>query len=174
MASQKEEMIILVDTMDHELGGIEKLKAHELGRLHRAFSIFIFDGEKMLLQKRNPEKYHSGGLWTNACCSHPRVGEELREAFHRRLLEEAGFDTAVEEVYTFIYRAEFKNGLTEYELDHVAVGEYAGEVHFNEEEACDYRWISIEDLRKELVEQPETFTAWFLIACPELLKRLGK
>ena len=122
-----------MDLDDHEIGSEEKLRAHEKGYLHRAFSVFIYQGDRMLIQQRNPEKYHSGGLWANACCSHPRAGESLTEAIHRRLQEEAGFDCELAELFSFTYRTVFTNGLTEYEFDHVFLGSYDGEVKMNPE-----------------------------------------
>ena len=123
----------------------------------------------MLLQKRSAEKYHSGGLWTNACCSHPRQGEELSEAVERRLKEELGVRMPVEELYSFVYRAQFENGLTEYE--HVFLGEYDGEIRLNEEEASEIRWMDMDELAEDLWKNPEKYTAWFLIAAPQVLRR---
>ena len=125
----------------------------------------------MLLQKRSAEKYHSGGLRTNACCSHPRQGEELSEAVERRLKEELGVRMPVEELYSFVYRAQFENGLTEYEYDHVFRGEYDGEIRLNEEEASEIRWMDMDELAEDLWKNPEKYTAWFLIAAPQVLRR---
>lgn len=125
----------------------------------------------MLLQKRSAGKYHSGGLWTNACCSHPRQGEELSEAVERRLKEELGVRMPVEELYSFVYRAQFENGLTEYEYDHVFLGEYDGEIRLNEEEASEIRWMDMDELAEDLWKNPEKYTAWFLIAAPQVLRR---
>ena len=125
----------------------------------------------MLLQKRSAGKYHSGGLWTNACCSHPRQGEELSEAVERRLEEELGIRMPVEELYSFVYRAQFENGLTEYEYDHVFLGEYDGEIRLNEEEASEIRWMDMDELAEDLWKNPEKYTAWFLIAAPQVLRR---
>ncbi len=159
---ESKELILLVDEEDRELGYEEKLKVHEKALLHRAFSIFIFNTKgELLLQKREKSKYHSPGLWTNTCCSHQRKGENLMEAIHRRLKEEMGFDTELKEKFTFIYRAEFHNGLTEYELDHVFTGAYEGPIKLNPIEVEEYRWISLEELKKELQEIPEAYTYWF-------------
>ena len=167
------EQLILVDLEDNEMGSAEKLEAHQNGGLmHRAFSVFVHDGSRMLIQKRSLQKYHSGGLWANTCCSHPRVGETLETAIHRRLQEEAGFDCPLTEQFTFTYRAEFTNGLTEHEFDHVFLGEYAGDVDFDPAEASDHRWISFEDLKKEMVSEPQKFSSWFHIAAPKILKIL--
>ena len=166
---ENKELILLVDEEDREIGYEEKLKVHEKALLHRAFSIFIFNSkEEMLLQKRDKGKYHSPGLWTNTCCSHQRKGEALKEAIHRRLQEEMGFDSELKERFTFIYRAEFDNGLTEYELDHVFTGIYEGHITPNSSEVEDYRWISFEELKTELKEKPEIYTYWFKASIDKL------
>ncbi|MCK4592058.1 isopentenyl-diphosphate Delta-isomerase [Candidatus Parcubacteria bacterium] len=159
------EEIILVDKNDQEIGSGEKMKVHQNGKLHRAFSIFVFNSKnEMLLQERAKTKYHCGGLWTNTCCSHPRRGELLEEATHRRLQEEMGFDCELKKIGSFIYKAEFDNGLTEHEYDHVFTGKFDGEPKLNLEEADDYKWIGMEKLKKEIKKNPESFTAWFKIA----------
>ena len=165
------EKIILVDEDDREIGFEEKIKAHEDGgKLHRAFSIFIFNSKgDMLLQLRSVKKYHFGGLWTNSCCSHPNKGETLEDAVHRKLMQEFGFDTELKEVFSFIYRATFDNGLTEHEFDHVFVGTYNGEPKPNPEEIDDYKWISKEDLIKDVKENSDKYTPWFKIALPKIL-----
>jgi isopentenyl-diphosphate delta-isomerase len=156
------EMVILVNEFDHEIGLMEKQEAHEKALLHRAFSVIIFNEKgEMLLQQRAFQKYHSGGLWTNACCSHPRPGESTIDAAHRRLGEELGFDCELKLHQTFIYRAPFDNGLTEHELDHVFVGNYSIDPLFNPKEVNSFQWISIADLRFQLSENPERFTVWF-------------
>jgi isopentenyl-diphosphate Delta-isomerase len=164
--------VILVNESDNQIGTQEKIEAHEQANLHRAFSIFIFNttGE-MLLQQRAKEKYHSGGLWTNACCSHPRPGEETINAAHRRLKEEMGFDCELQEAFHFIYKTKFDHGLTEHELDHVFIGQYEGKIFPNPDEVEDYKWINLESLKKEMEEKPELFTSWFKIAFDEVLKR---
>ena len=166
-----EDQLILVDIFDNPAGTGQKLAVHQKGRLHRAFSVFVYRGNKMLLQKRSAGKYHSGGLWTNACCSHPRQGEELSEAVERRLEEELGVRMPVEELYSFVYRAQFENGLIEYEYDHVFLGEYDGEIRLNEEEASEIRWMDMDELAEDLWKNPEKYTAWFLIAAPQVLRR---
>ena len=126
------EEVILVDIEDNPTGVADKMSAHLEGKLHRAFSIFIFNTEgKMLLQRRALSKYHSGGLWTNACCSHPLPEETTLAAASRRLKEELGFETSIEKIFDFVYKAEFENGLTEYEFDHVFAGEFDGDINFN-------------------------------------------
>lgn len=163
------EKLILVDKNDNEVGTEEKMKAHEDGTLHRAFSVFIFnDRDEMLLQQRAKSKYHSGGLWTNACCSHPRPGETVEQAAHRRLVEEMGFDCPLEVKFNFIYRAEFDDGLIEHELDHVLFGKYEGAIHFNPDEVEDYLWVSIESLKKDMAENSDNYTVWFKIAFKEV------
>ncbi|MDZ4668564.1 MAG: isopentenyl-diphosphate Delta-isomerase [bacterium] len=157
-----EEMVILVNENDQELGLMEKLEAHQKGVLHRAFSVLVFNKEgQMLLQQRAFNKYHSGGLWTNTCCSHPRQGENTMEAAHRRLMEEMGFDCDLTLHQTFVYKAPFDNGLTEHELDHVFVGEYNFDPAFNPEEVNQFQWISMDELYLQLKENPEHYTVWF-------------
>lgn len=165
-----EEKIILVDRDDLELGSIEKMEAHVKGILHRAFSIFIFNKNgEMLLQKRASHKYHSGGLWTNTCCSHPNWGETLKDAVNRRLQEEMGFGCELKEVKSFLYRAELDNNLIEHELDHIFIGHYDGEPVINKSEVEDWKWINIKELKKEILEEPEKFTYWFKFAMEEVL-----
>lgn len=156
--------LILVDEQDRPVGFAEKLSAHQNGgRLHRAFSVFIFDSTgRMLLQKRHPAKYHFGGLWTNACCSHPRRGEETEAAAHRRLREEFGFDTPLRPLFTFVYRAhDDASGLTENEVDHVFVGRFDDRPNPNGEEISDFRWIEPPALRDDLIAKPQNYTPWF-------------
>ena len=164
--------LILVDIFDNATGSASKNEIHRKGLLHRAFSVFVVHDGKMLLQKRNTEKYHSGGLWTNACCSHPREGEDLALAVSRRLKEELGTAFPVNEVFDFVYRAQFGNGITEYEYDHVFVADYAGKVYPNAEEIDEMKWVSFSELSRELVLSPEHFTAWFIIAAPKVLKQM--
>ncbi|MCG9880737.1 MAG: isopentenyl-diphosphate Delta-isomerase [Bacteroidia bacterium] len=157
-----QEMVILVDEHDNEIGLMEKQEAHVKALLHRAFSVMVFnDKGEMLLQQRALSKYHSGGLWTNTCCSHPRQGETTEQAAHRRLQEEMGFDCELKLHQTFIYKAPFDNGLTEHELDHVFIGTYNQDPHINPEEVNDFHWISLSELDQQLRNQPEKFTVWF-------------
>ena len=161
-----QEMIHLVDTEGKVTGAIEKLEAHQKGLLHEAFSIFVFNDKKeLLLQRRAIEKYHSGGLWTNTCCSHPRSGEDLYTAVHRRMIEEMGFDIPeIKRVYAFIYNVPLDKGLTEHEYDHVFVGQYSGEIISpNSEEVCDYKWISIDELKNDAELHLENYTEWIKI-----------
>lgn len=155
------ENVILVDQDDRQIGVAEKLEAHEKGLLHRAISILVFNSDKkILLQKRSKTKYHSGGLWANTCCSHPRPGESLDEAVHRRLPEEMGVDCLLAEKFSFLYKTKFENGLIEHELDHVFFGTYDGSVNPNPDEAEDYKWVSWEFLMNDLEKNPDTYVFW--------------
>jgi isopentenyl-diphosphate delta-isomerase len=161
--------LILVDEHDRPVGTCEKMEAHQKGLLHRAFSIFIFNRQgQMLLQQRALGKYHSGGSWTNACCSHPFPTEENREAALRRLQEEMGFTTPLVKVFDFCYRADLDNGLTEYEFDHVFVGIYEGPVSINREEAMDYCYKSMQEIEENITLYPTRYTPWFRIAFPRV------
>ena len=154
-----DELLILVDANDQQTGVANKLKAHQEGLLHRAFSLFVFDSRGwLLLQRRAPEKYHSGGLWTNTCCGHPRDGEPTEDAAHRRLGEEMGFDCALQEVTAFIYEAQVPGGLIEHEFDHVYIGRHDGEPVPNPAEASDWRWIEPHRLLSWMGAEPELFT----------------
>lgn len=159
-----EEYVILVDKSDTKIGMMPKLMAHELALLHRAFSVFIFnDRNELMLQQRALHKYHSPGLWTNTCCSHQRDGETNIEAGRRRLIEEMGFVTELEETTSFMYKAPFDNGLTEHEYDHILVGKYNDAPQINEEEVGDWKWMPLEDVRNDIAQNPELYTAWFKI-----------
>jgi isopentenyl-diphosphate delta-isomerase len=152
---------------------MEKMEAHRKAVLHRAFSVFIFSRKgEMLLQRRALSKYHSGGLWTNACCSHPRPDEETGEAARRRLSEELGFDVPLEKIFEFTYRTEYENGLTEHEYDHVYMGYYDGDILPDLEEVSEWRWLSPEVVQAELDTCPAAFTSWFLLAFPLVRERL--
>ncbi len=156
------DQVILVDELDNIVGSMDKLEAHVKGILHRAFSVLIFNSSgDMLIQKRAKDKYHSGGLWTNACCSHPMPGETIEAATKRRLREEMGIQTDTTFAYKFIYRAPLDKNLIEHELDHVFVGTFDGEPQVNAIEVEGWRYVSLDDLRKEVREHPENFTYWF-------------
>lgn len=156
------DMVILVDERDDVIGYMKKMEAHRLGLLHRAFSILIFNSDfELLMHQRAKSKYHSGGLWTNTCCSHQHQDEDTLSAAHRRLLEEMGFDCELEERFSFLYKAEMESGLTEHEYDHVLVGRYDGTVDLNPHEVEDYEWVSWELLRERLASEPDKYTAWF-------------
>lgn len=160
----KEENVILVDQNDNPIGLMPKLEAHEKALLHRAFSVFIFNSNnELMLQQRALHKYHSPGLWTNTCCSHQREGESNLEAGKRRLNEEMGFVTPLVEKTSFIYKAPFDNGLTEHELDHIMVGTYNDEPEINKDEVADWKWMSLEAIKKDIKANPNSYTAWFKI-----------
>lgn len=161
--------VILVDEQDNAIGSMGKMEVHEKAVLHRAFSIFIFNHKgEVLLQKRADNKYHSAGLWTNTCCSHPRPGEDTLSAAHKRLEEEMGFTTVLSKAFSFIYKAPFDNGLTEHEYDHVFTGTYNGPVHPNPQEVSDYCYQSMSAIKSNIEMQPGHFTEWFKIALPKL------
>ena len=163
--------VVLVNETDEQIGTMEKMAAHRNAVLHRAFSVFIFNGKgEMLLQQRAMRKYHSGGLWTNACCSHPLPGEETLQAARRRLTEEMGFETPLKKVFSFIYKSEFDNGLTEYEYDHVYTGVYEGAIYPDKEEVHDYCYKSMAEIQSSLQSHPRKYTAWFPIAFPLVKK----
>lgn len=161
--------VILVNEHDDLVGIMDKMEAHRQGLLHRAFSIFIFNGKgEMLLQQRAVSKYHSGGLWTNACCSHPIPGEKTEDAAQRRLKEELGFETPVEKIFDFVYKADFDNGLTEHEFDHVFAGEYEGELNVNSDEVSDFCYKEISEIKATMETHPQKYTAWFHLAFPKI------
>lgn len=161
--------VILVNESDEAIGTMEKIEAHRKALLHRAFSIFILnDRGEMLLQQRADNKYHSPGLWTNACCSHPAPGEDVYTAAVRRLKEELGFTAEIFPAFNFTYKADFSNGLTEYEYDHVFVGTYNGVISPDVEEVKDYKFGSLPEIERLMQEEPGRFTSWFLIAFPKL------
>lgn len=161
--------LILVDENDVPVGVAEKMEAHQKALLHRAFSVFIFNSKgEMLLQQRALKKYHSGGLWTNACCSHPYENQETMVAAQKRLQEEMGFTTSLTKAFEFIYKAPFDNGLTEYEYDHAFVATYDGVINPNEDEVMDFCFMNMDELKKSLHSHPHKYTAWFKIAFPKL------
>ena len=161
--------VILVNEKDIATGTMEKMEAHKKGLLHRAFSVFIFNSKgEMLLQQRALNKYHSGGLWTNSCCSHPKPDEDILMAAQKRLQEEMGFTTRLEKIFDFMYRVDFNNGLTEYEFDHVFAGEYEGEIGHNKDEVMDYCYKSLRDVRHSLQEHPQKFSKWLQLAFPKI------
>jgi isopentenyl-diphosphate Delta-isomerase len=166
------EHVILVDRNDAPIGVREKQAAHVTGALHRAFSVFVFDDAgRMLLQRRASDKYHSGGLWSNTCCSHPRPGEATAAAARRRLLEEMGFLCPLETAFAFTYHADVGGGLIEHEYDHVFIGHFDGEPEPDPAEVGGWRWVGLDALVAELQEQPDRFTHWFRIAFDELRAR---
>jgi isopentenyl-diphosphate delta-isomerase len=165
-----EEYVILVDDDDQTIGMEEKIKAHKKGLLHRAFSILIFNGHgALLLQKRNPHKYHCGNLWSNTCCSHPRPDEKLRHAAQRRLKEEMGLSCELHYLSRFRYFAEFDNGLIENEVDHIYYGFYNHNPVINAEEASDFKWIEPAPLLEDIGLNRNNFTPWLKPALNEFL-----
>ena len=163
-----EEKVILVNERDEQIGLMEKLEAHEKALLHRAFSVFILnDKNEIMLQQRAAEKYHSPLLWTNTCCSHQREGETNIEAGTRRLFDEMGIITELKELFYFIYKAPFDNGLTEHELDHVMIGYYNDEPKINPDEVESWKWMSIDEVKDDMQQNPEIYTVWFKIIFDE-------
>lgn len=163
-----EEQVILVDTNDNPIGTMNKMEAHEKAVLHRAFSVFILnDKNEVMLQQRASHKYHSPLLWTNTCCSHQRVGETNIEAGKRRLFEEMGFTADLKELFHFIYKAPFDNGLTEHELDHVMIGYSNENPVINPEEVESWKWMSIEAIKEDMTANPNDYTVWFKIIFDE-------
>ena len=161
--------LILVDENDRPTGSMEKMEVHQKALLHRAFSIFIFNGKgDMLLHQRAANKYHSAGLWTNACCSHPIKGQQTIEAATKRLQEEMGFTVPLEKAFDFIYKAALDNGLTEHEYDHVFIGTYDGDIQPDEDEVKDFCFVSMNEIRASIQSHPQKYTAWFKIAFPKV------
>jgi len=168
-----EEKVILVDSSDRQVGIAEKLQAHQDGLLHRAFSIFVLNSQgQLLLQRRAKHKYHSGGLWTNTCCSHPRPNEMTLDAAHRRLQEEMGFDCELQEIFSFVYQAKLDHELTEYEFDHVLLGYCDREPVLNPEEAEDWKWIDLKVLQADIQKNPQSYTYWLRDCCDRFITEL--
>jgi len=166
------EHVILVSDQDEVVGTMEKYEAHRQGALHRAFSIFLFDAAgRLLIQQRAADKYHSGSLWTNTCCSHPRPGEETSTAAARRLREEMGLLPPLEHRFTFTYRAEVGHGLIEHELDHVFFGRTEGTPSPDPTEVQDWRFVAIDALNAEIADHPDRFTTWLRICWPLVMER---
>ena len=171
--------VILVNEKDQVVGEMEKLEAHLRGLLHRAFSVFVFnDKNELLLQKRALGKYHSEGLWTNTCCSHPEPKETILAAGKRRLKEEMNYSCDLKEGFSFIYKVDFENGLSEHELDHVIIGYSNENPILNPEEASDFKWLSIEEIEKQIEKNKDEFTFWFVLILTkyknELLQAVSK
>lgn len=163
-----EEKVILVNEKDEQIGLMPKMEAHEKALLHRAFSVFILNSKnEIMLQQRAADKYHSPLLWTNTTCSHQRDGETNIQAGNRRLMEEMGFQTELKELFSFIYKAPFDNGLTEHELDHVMIGYYNDEPNINTEEAESWKWMGIDAVKEDMKNHPEHYTVWFRIIFDE-------
>ena len=168
-------MVILVDKHDNQLGLMEKIEAHKKAVLHRAFSVFILnDNNELLIQQRALSKYHSPALWTNTCCSHPRDGESVLDAGARRLKEEMGFETKLDSLLSFIYRAKFDNGLTEHEFDHVLFGYYNDDPSINKLEVMDWKWVNLDFLKNDIITNSELYTIWFKIIFEKFYKNFNK
>ncbi|HDZ03664.1 hypothetical protein LCGC14_0128490 [marine sediment metagenome] len=169
----KEEQVILVNQNNEQIGTMPKMEAHEKAVLHRAFSVFIInDKGEIMLQQRAASKYHSPLLWTNTCCSHQRVGESNIEAGKRRLQEEMGFQAELKELFSFIYKAPFDNGLTEHEYDHVMLGSFNSEPNINLEEVEAWKWMSPELVKEDISNNPDEYTAWFKIIFEKFYEHL--
>ena len=166
-----DEYVVLVNEHDNQIGIMEKMAAHIVPRLHRAFSIFIFNSKgELLLQQRAHTKYHSPGLWTNTCCSHPRNGESVDKAAERRLLEEMGLQCPMHEVFTFIYKAPVGLGLVEHEYDHVFFGQCDDTPVINTEEVASWKYMSLDDIAEDMKAHPECYTEWFKISFDEIIR----
>lgn len=171
----EEEKVILVNEKDEQIGLMPKMEAHEKALLHRAFSVFVFNEQnELMIQQRAFGKYHSPGLWTNTCCSHQREGESNIEAGKRRLQEEMGFSTELNDTISFIYKAPFDNGLTEHEFDHILVGYFNGEPDLNPEEVHAWKWMSLEELKADMEKQPQLYTEWFKIIFENYYKHISQ
>ncbi|HRN99531.1 MAG TPA: isopentenyl-diphosphate Delta-isomerase [Flavobacterium sp.] len=164
----KEENVILVNEKDEQIGLMPKLEAHQKAVLHRAFSVFLMNAKgEVMLQQRAAHKYHSPLLWTNTCCSHQREGETNVQAGNRRLFEEMGITANLKELFHFIYKAPFDNGLTEHELDHVMFGRFEGEPVINPDEVANWKWMKLEDIKADMAKNPDVYTVWFKIIFDE-------
>ena len=166
MAKQQ---VVLVDKNNRKIGVEEKIKAHKEGKLHRAFSIFIFNSNtELLIQQRAKTKYHSGGLWSNTCCSHPEPNETFLQATHRRLKEEMGFDCKLKKIFCFIYNTGFQNGLIENEYDCVFIGKFNGKPKPNLKEVMNWKWISVKELKQDIIKNPSKYSVWLKIALKKI------
>ncbi|MGI0141316.1 MAG: isopentenyl-diphosphate Delta-isomerase [Candidatus Micrarchaeales archaeon] len=176
MSLDKHIEVMLVDEQDRQIGTMEKIAAHSNGaKLHRAFSVFVFNSKgETLLQRRTMVKYHSKGIWSNTCCSHPFIGESVLDAAHRRLKEEFGFDCALEEKFSFTYRVDVGEGLTEHEFDHVLTGTYNGEINPNPDEIMEYKWIEPKELAKDMEQNPKKYTLWSMIGLEKIVQERNK
>jgi isopentenyl-diphosphate Delta-isomerase len=169
------QQVILVDENDQPIGIEDKLKAHQNGgRLHRAFSVFVFNSAgQMLLQRRSRRKYHFGGLWTNACCSHPHPGESLEKSARARLSDEFGFDIALTEAFSFTYHAtDAASGLTEHEFDHVLIGRFDGQPSPNPDEIDEWKWVAPDELGQDVQRHPQDYTPWFKTCLEQVLRHV--
>lgn len=170
-----EERVILVNEKDEQIGLMPKMEAHEKALLHRAFSVFIFNNKnELMLQQRAAHKYHSPLLWANTCCSHQREGETNIQAGKRRLQEEMGFVTELEDTVSFIYKAPFDNGLTEHEFDHVLIGNYEGAPIINPDEVAAWKWMPLEEVKEDMLKRPEIYTEWFKIIFDKFYEHINR
>ncbi|MDO8538116.1 MAG: isopentenyl-diphosphate Delta-isomerase [archaeon] len=168
------EILILVDKNDKKIGEMEKIRAHKEARLHRAFSVFLFNSNgELMLQKRADSKYHSPGLWGNACDGHPRVNETITQAGERRLIEEMGITCKLKKKFGFVYKVKLDHGMNEHEFDYVLIGKFNGSPKLNKKEASDWKWIELNELKKQVKKNPENFTSWFKIVLKKYLKELN-
>jgi isopentenyl-diphosphate Delta-isomerase len=173
MMKLQRDLVITVNEQDEWTGTMEKMRAHEEGVLHRAFSVFVLnEHNEMLLQQRSLGKYHSGGLWTNTCCSHPAPGESTVAGAHRRLMEEMGFDCELQPLFKFRYKADVGGGLIENEYDHIYIAQYNGKIEPNPDEVMDYKYLPLDEVLSWLKESPQDFTTWFNLAMPEFTSLL--
>lgn len=163
------EKVVCVNHLDQMIGECEKIEAHRIPVLHRAFSVFVIHESKMLLQQRAYHKYHWGGYWSNACCSHPRSNETLEKAVHRRLIEELGYDMEVEKLFSFIYFAQYSSDCCEYEYDHVFISDNDMTPELNPDEVADMKWIDLDELTEDMLRNPKKYTPWFLSAAPRVI-----
>ena len=166
------EQIIKVDLNDNEIGFVEKLQAHRKPILHRAFSVFLYHNNKILIQKRAFDKYHSGGLWANSCCSHPRANKTFMQSVYERLDFELGIaeNIPLQEIFSFVYYSKYNDDLFEYEYDHVLIGEFAEqEINYNKDEIFETKWVDVEFLKEDLVKNPQNYATWFLICAPRVI-----
>ncbi|WP_324822793.1 isopentenyl-diphosphate Delta-isomerase [Sinanaerobacter sp. ZZT-01] len=166
--------VILVNQNNDPIGMASKEDAHSKPLLHRAFSVFLYHGDRMLIQRRAFDKYHSGGLWANTCCSHPREDETVLEAAKSRLKEEAGISCELFPLFEFVYCHQFEENLYEHEYDHVFIGDYNGEYHPNPEEISEMKWVTFQTLQEELSKEPGKFAPWFLLAAPKVLSEIQR
>jgi isopentenyl-diphosphate delta-isomerase len=168
-------MVLLVDSSDRVKGTMDKLAAHQQGKLHRAYSVFLFNSKgELLMQRRAKTKYHSGGLWTNTCCSHPRPGELTHESAARRLKEEMGIITPIKELFSFVYMCPIGAELFEYEFDHVFIGKFDGEPKLNPEEVMECKWVMPEEILSSIEKNPDSFTLWFQLIFKDVMKRMSE
>jgi isopentenyl-diphosphate Delta-isomerase len=173
MKNKMKELLILVDENDREIGEMEKLQVHEKGLLHRAFSVFIFNSNnELLIQQRANEKYHSGGLWSNTCCSHSKKSEDMSQSIKRRLKEEMGLETETYFQFKFLYSADLENGLKEHELDHVYFGNTDEKPTVNINEVMNWKYMSLEELGESISLHPHNYTAWLKISLSEVQRRI--